>query len=927
MATLGLLQTASRIFHGGLEPYNYELYDASASENNEGDLDSTDGSHDGTEGEEDLDNKSVYSSAGSDPGAFRRNRAFAEFEARTFFYNMARRGREEEPSETYRGPVDDLKTCLTRQLGSDLNPAIEHVVVTGQSPRFNPNSNDLSDYVRASTALNTTLEGASGAVLSEAPKITVSQTTDGDFDPGSDDLDEVRQSLTDLYRHLQEGTSGCTHEVMLQTTGFKEANVHSNNRTAQKRFKLLLSPCQQSIPISSSLNSGHDDDANDEEDEEEEEQDIFVCRAITTYQHYTPQILHFSFNSLKLIFGDMEEDPSFPFANTKITLRELLDSHAFSAGHGANTDVYSWRDKYLLGFNLARSLFYLFNGPWGSSSWKTDEIFFLCSLGQDSDLGTVYNCHIPFVRCSLSTATDGSLDSKTKTSDRFRYPMWLALAQILVEIQIGRSLPVLGGVPPSNSKLQQALQKVVKDELNDNEYDMYREAIEACLNFGLKVLRIKGETRKKKAERKLIWNDIVRKLEKNYERWSTAASERVDLNFRLERQSQTVSETVEPKLETKRKPSPPASICQLPASSIQLIQKQSVQLSSRLSPGTSFLTLFDDENSNDNHCDKFFGKVDLFNAQYINPMKAIHKSIKCDKIRIAVLDSGVDSKNDKLICGAFKNKRISDSGWSRTGTTKEHFHDTYGHGTHVVRLLLKTAPLAEIHIAKITEGKNLDEGRVQDIVDAITWAVKIVDAHIITMSFGMEKEAKEVTEAIKMARVEKKLVFAAAANEGGLQPRAHPASVPGVICIHAADGFGDPASFNPTADEGDDNFSTAGVGIESKWKGNPVFKSGTSFATPVAAGIAASILDFARTHLMKEHDTPDFFGSYVGMRLLLKSMAPKRQSYRFILPWNVFRKMDNPGSSELQSGWERVCEELRNFILTGEAPKEWRSDK
>jgi hypothetical protein len=190
------------------------------------------------------------------------------------------------------------------------------------------------------------------------------------------------------------------------------------------------------------------------------------------------------------------------------------------------------------------------------------------------------------------------------------------------------------------------------------------------------------------------------------------------------------------------------------------------------------------------------------------------------------------------------------------------------------------------------------------------------------MSFGMRKEVKEVTRAIDLALKHGKLVFAAAANEGGLQPRAHPASLPGVICIHATDGYGTPATFNPNAEVGD-NFSTAGVGIESEWAAKTVFKSGTSFATPVAAGIAASILDFARTHLTRELDNPKFLYSYRGMRHLLRSMAPMRYQYHFISPWNAFRELAVDDPAEPQRSREKVCEELRSFILKGVVPTDW----
>ncbi len=76
----------------------------------------------------------------------------------------------------------------------------------------------------------------------------------------------------------------------------------------------------------------------------------------------------------------------------------------------------------------------------------------------------------------------------------------------------------------------------------------------------------------------------------------------------------------------------------------------------------------------------------------------------------------MDSKNG-YIRGPLKAKPPSiRKGWGPTGLTKQDFHDSYGHGTHVTRMLLKTAPLAEIYVAKVTENRDLDESRVGDIV-------------------------------------------------------------------------------------------------------------------------------------------------------------------------------------------------------------------
>lgn len=74
-----------------------------------------------------------------------------------------------------------------------------------------------------------------------------------------------------------------------------------------------------------------------------------------------------------------------------------------------------------------------------------------------------------------------------------------------------------------------------------------------------------------------------------------------------------------------------------------------------------------------------------------------------DKIRIAVLDSGVCA-DDPRISRALASGRIKGrKSW--VGSSE----DTYGHGTIITRLLLKMAPAAEMYIGKICIGKEINE--------------------------------------------------------------------------------------------------------------------------------------------------------------------------------------------------------------------------
>ena len=81
------------------------------------------------------------------------------------------------------------------------------------------------------------------------------------------------------------------------------------------------------------------------------------------------------------------------------------------------------------------------------------------------------------------------------------------------------------------------------------------------------------------------------------------------------------------------------------------------------------------------------------------------------KIRIAVLDTGIDPT-------AIPTGRMVAT-WSLT----EIQEDINGHGTHVARLLLRTAPAAEIFVAKISDNTSLYSKDISQIAHVSpTWS-------------------------------------------------------------------------------------------------------------------------------------------------------------------------------------------------------------
>jgi subtilisin family serine protease len=221
-------------------------------------------------------------------------------------------------------------------------------------------------------------------------------------------------------------------------------------------------------------------------------------------------------------------------------------------------------------------------------------------------------------------------------------------------------------------------------------------------------------------------------------------------------------------------------------------------------------------------------------------------------IRVAVLDTGFDNGHPD-----FAGRVITRA----TFINGETADDVHGHGTHCIGTACggKTpgrlprygvAPEAEIYAGKVlsNQGRGSDSG----ILAGINWAIANQCA-VISMSLGSPTQVGQtysrVFEQVALrALAAGALIVAAAGNDsrrpGTGRPVSHPANCPSIIAVAAVDSSLKVASFSNaglTRSGGQIDLAAPGVAVVSSLPRPRLYASwsGTSFATPPAAGHAA----------------------------------------------------------------------------------------
>lgn len=212
----------------------------------------------------------------------------------------------------------------------------------------------------------------------------------------------------------------------------------------------------------------------------------------------------------------------------------------------------------------------------------------------------------------------------------------------------------------------------------------------------------------------------------------------------------------------------------------------------------------------------------------------VWKVTKGGGVTVAVLDTGADTDHPDLQPAIAASRDFTNSG----------YEDRNGHGSHCVGLVGARGRLTGIAPeCKVLVGKVLaDHGGGNDVAIAagVDWAVQ-AGAQIISMSLGAPSPSRWINDAIHKAVARGVVVICAAGNDGRPGSVNYPAATEDTIAVSAVDRHGRLARFSSHGPQVD--VAAPGQDIRSTYKnGGYAVLSGTSMATPVAAGVAALAL-------------------------------------------------------------------------------------
>lgn len=213
----------------------------------------------------------------------------------------------------------------------------------------------------------------------------------------------------------------------------------------------------------------------------------------------------------------------------------------------------------------------------------------------------------------------------------------------------------------------------------------------------------------------------------------------------------------------------------------------------------------------------------------------VASGIELKETVVAVLDTGTDENHP-----AYNGRVIPTGVNTSTSGEANSSSDDNGHGTQVAGVVIDST-LDNVIVKPYKVLDKWGQGTVLTLAAGIISAVND-DVDIINMSISLSENSEVLKEAINYADSNDILLVAASGNDSS-DTKYYPASYECVIKVGATNESGTIANFSTRGEDVD--IAAPGVGIYTTNLNN-AYKTvnGTSFASPLVAGLAATLFSF-----------------------------------------------------------------------------------
>lgn len=213
----------------------------------------------------------------------------------------------------------------------------------------------------------------------------------------------------------------------------------------------------------------------------------------------------------------------------------------------------------------------------------------------------------------------------------------------------------------------------------------------------------------------------------------------------------------------------------------------------------------------------------------------VSSGVELKETVVAVIDSGTDETHP-----AFNGRVIPTGVNTSTSGERNSSADDNGHGTQVAGVVIDST-LDNVIVRPYKVLDKFGQGTVLTLAAGIICAVND-GVDIINMSISLSENSEALKEAVNYAESNDILLVAASGNDSS-DTKFYPASYECVIKVGATNESGIIANFSTRGDDVD--FAAPGVGIyTTNYNGNYKTVGGTSFASPLVAALAATVLSY-----------------------------------------------------------------------------------